>query len=99
MAERSGLIGLNLNPPFLNESKTANFEDILRHAEKILSIGGENVLALGCDLDGISSLPEGFSNVSDLIKLGEYFEKELGAELTEKIFFGNAKEFFNKYIY
>ncbi len=97
--ERNGLIGLNLNPPFLNDNGPATYEDILRHAEKILSLGGENVLALGGDLDGIGSLPKGISNVSDLIKLGEYFEKELGEELTEKIFYGNADEFFKKYIY
>lgn len=99
LVERGGLIGLNLNPPFLSVNEASTFEDILRHAEKILNLGGENVLTWGCDLDGIGSLPERFSNVSDLIKLGEYFEKELGEELTEKIFYSNADEFFNKYIY
>lgn len=96
--ERGGLIGLNLNPPFLSPTNSAKIEDIMRHAEKILSLGGEKVLALGCDLDGISFLPENFSKVSDLINLGEYFETELGEELTDRIFYTNSKEFYNKYI-
>ena len=96
IVERNGLIGLNWNPPFLSENKVSTFEDILRHTEKILSLGGEHVLALGGDLDGIGSLPEGISNVSDLLKLEEYLEKELGEELTDKIFYGNAKVFSEK---
>lgn len=96
--ERDGLIGLNLNPPFLKDEQPATYEDILRHAEKILTLGGEKVLALGCDLDGINALPQGFKNVSDIINLGDYFIKNLGEELTERIFYGNAKDFCRKYI-
>ncbi len=98
IAERDGLVGLNMNPPFLSRQNTATFTDILRHAEKILNLGGENILALGCDLDGVEELPQNFSKVSDLINLAEYFKTELGEKLTEKIFFGNAERFFNKYI-
>ena len=98
LIERDGLIGLNLNPPFLKDKAPATFEDILRHAEKILELGGEKNLALGCDLDGISSLPQGFTNVSHIKTLGEYFEENLGKELTDRIFYGNAKNFHNKYI-
>ncbi len=96
--ERNGLIGLNLNPPFLNKELPATFEDILRHAEKIIALGGEKTLALGCDLDGISSLPLNFKNVSNIKNIGEYFEEKLGKELTEKIFYKNAKDFYCKYI-
>ena len=96
--ERNGLIGLNLNPPFLNNKSPATFEDFLRHAEKILELGGESTLTLGCDLDGISSLPLNFKNVSDIKNLGKYFEEKLGKVLTDKIFYENAKKFYGKYI-
>lgn len=98
LIERSGLIGLNLFPPFLNQEKNADFEDILRHAEKILDLGGENVLALGCDLDGVETLPKGIKNVSDLVSLREFFNEKLGENLTNKIFYNNAKKFYDKYI-
>lgn len=99
IVERRGLIGLNLNPPFLNSGSTASYEDILKHTEKILKLGGESTLSLGCDLDGIDSLPKGFSDVSSLSDLRDFLLRELGTELTEKIFYGNAEAFFNKYIY
>ena len=98
LIERDGLIGLNFCPQFLNQEKEADFKDILLHTEKILDLGGENVLALGCDLDGIYNLPKGIRNVSDLINLGEFFNEKLGKDLTDKIFYNNAKKFHDKYI-
>ncbi len=66
--KKGGCIGINLYPPFLSQNK-ACIDDIIRHIEYILSLGGENNIGLGCDFDGIDCLPEGICDVRDLYKL------------------------------
>lgn len=95
--ERGGLVGLNLNPPFLSESGKADINDAVRHADKMLSLGGESSVCLGCDLDGVDSLPDGFEDVSDISKLSAVFSKEFGAEASENIIYGNALAFFKSH--
>ena len=50
---RGGVVGLNLYPLFLNDSESADVNDLIRHIEHFCSIGGENTIALGADFDGI----------------------------------------------
>lgn len=69
-----GLVGMNLYAPFLNESGKAAFDDVRRHLEHWLSIGGEKTVALGGDLDGCDLLPAGFTGVDDYDKLGAFLE-------------------------
>ena len=69
-------------------------KDILKHAEHILNLGGENALGFGCDFDGIGNLPRGIENVSHVKKIIELFQRELGEELTDKIAYGNFLSFF-----
>ena len=90
---RGGLVGLNLYPPFLSK-EPATVDDILRHAEHFLSLGGENGLALGCDLDGVEILPEPIRGFQDLPLLYQRFCAALGAESADRIFYENAARFF-----
>jgi membrane dipeptidase len=90
---RGGLVGLNLFPPFLAEGE-ATLADLLRHAEHFLALGGENGLALGCDLDGVDALPRGIRNLGDLPKIFTLFSEAFGTPVAEKIFYGNAARFF-----
>ena len=52
-------------------------DDILRHAERMLDICGENCVCLGCDLDGIPSTPEGVASVEGIEGIIGAFEKNL----------------------
>lgn len=83
-----GLIGLNMNAPFLNK-ENADIDDILRHAYHILQLGGEDALAMGCDFDGIQLLPAGISGARDLPKIEAAFTKEFGTEISRKILYKN----------
>ena len=47
-----GLVGLNLYAPFLREGGKATFDDVRRHIDHFLELGGKHHLALGGDLDG-----------------------------------------------
>lgn len=83
-----GLIGLNMNAPFLNKD-CADINDILRHAYHILQLGGEQVLGLGCDFDGIEHLPIGINGVDSLPEIEEVFTKEFGQQTCERVLYKN----------
>lgn len=54
LAEKGGVMGLNLAPEFLAETgKVSRVEDMVRHILHIRNVGGSGVLALGSDFDGI----------------------------------------------
>lgn len=90
-----GLVGLNFYNAFLNDSpEAADMTDILRHTEHFLSLGGENIIAMGGDMDG-SDLPEDMSDgLGTMPRLYELFLKHYSKELTDKIFYDNAANFF-----
>lgn len=89
---RGGLVGLNFYPDALSDTPKA--EDLLLHAEHILSLGGENALAVGADWDG-TSLPDGITSLFSLPTLRERFATEFSEAVAEKIFYGNAAAFFD----
>lgn len=60
---QGGVAGLNLCPEFLNARGRAGIDDVIRHAEHFLELGGEKALCLGGDLDGIDSAPVGISGL------------------------------------
>ena len=70
-----GTAGLNLYGPFLTENGRAAFDDVRRHFDHFLELDGEGHVALGADLDGCETLPEGFSGVDDYEKLGAYLAR------------------------
>ena len=92
---RKGLIGLNLYSVFLNENpEKANKYDILRHAEHILSLGGENVLSIGTDFDGAAVIKE-LKNDKKLTGLEKLFlENGFPRDITDKMLYKNAENFF-----
>jgi membrane dipeptidase len=93
LKEQGGLVGLNFYPPFLTDRSQAGLDDILRHAEHFLSLGGEDVLALGSDFDG-AAMPKGMEGVQSLERLAEHFAKSGYPNwLIEKIFYKNARNF------
>lgn len=85
-----GLVGMNLYAPFLSESGKASFDDVRRHLDRWLNLGGEQTVALGGDLDGCDVLPEGFTGIESYPRLAEF----LSAFDTEALFYSNAEHFF-----
>lgn len=85
--QKLGLIGINLYPPFVGE-------DILPHVRAMKDCN----LALGCDFDGVSSLPDGVSGVQDLPKLHVKLTQEFGETFANQVFFNNAMEYMKNYL-
>ena len=93
-----GIVGLNFHNAFLNDNpEKACVNDILRHAEHFLSLGGENTICFGSDFDG-GTLPSDIKNSSVYAEILELMLKQGYKEaLIEKIFYRNALNFFENF--
>lgn len=97
IAERDGIVGLNFYNFFLNiVPQQATIEDLVRHADRFLELGGENIVAIGSDFDG-AIMPLDLPNVGHLPRLEERFTAAFGKEITEKIFWKNALAFWQRH--
>lgn len=91
-----GLVGLNFHKHFLAE-ENQSIADIIRHAEHFLSLGGENVLAVGSDFDG-AEMPDDICSITDFYKIYEEFLKlNYNEELLDKLFYQNAYNFYQSF--
>ena len=86
VADSGGVIGLNFCADFLSEDKTKEGQRAaaLAHVRAVINAGGEDVLALGSDFDGI---PQNafLRSPADVPLLLADCEKEFGPRVTEKI--------------
>lgn len=96
--DTGSMAGINIFPPFLNESGSAGLDDILRHAEYMGGIVGEDRLCMGCDFDGIDKTPDGIENVSALNTVYSAFAKAFGENTANKIFFENLFGFVSGFL-
>lgn len=85
-----GIIGV----PYCNTFIEGGKEKVYEHIRHILSLGGEDNVALGSDFDGCEINKE----LSGIEKVGELYkflaESDIGKAITEKIFHINAERFF-----
>lgn len=87
-----GVVGINLFNKFLCE-KESGFEDILRHIERFLLLGGEDNISLGTDFDGCT-VHKSVKTVENMPLLYDFLSKNLGKTLADKIFYKNSAVFF-----
>ncbi len=101
MAERGGLIGLNYCAQFLDPDpdRTAvksRIIDMTRHARHMFDVGGEDILALGSDFDGIDGDLE-IKGAQDMPLLADGLRKAgFTQRQVDKIFHANAERFFGE---
>ncbi len=88
---RGGLVGVNFCEWQLGEQ---NFDTIYRHIAQYLSLGGEETVAFGGDLDG-TKIPDEWNGIAVYEALWGYLlSRGLSESLLEAIFFKNAFNFF-----
>lgn len=92
----NSVVGISLAPEHLG--KDASIYHILKHIDHYLMLGGENNVCLGCDFDGVSSLPSGIDSIESILILYYELLRQFGVKTTEKIFFYNAYNFFLKHL-
>lgn len=97
ISQGGGVVGINLYSPFLSD-KAASIDDVLRHMEHCLSIGGEHSVGIGSDFDGMNLKPTGIVNCSDIHKIHDILlAKKYSKSFINSVFFDNFSEIFKKY--
>ena len=95
--DMGGIVGLNFYKGFLNDNEVkASIDDLLRHADHFLNLGGENTLAIGSDFDG-ADMPEDIYGIDTVPAIYKRFCDEFGAKVTKKVFFDNANMYFTNF--
>ena len=90
IANKGGVIGLNFAQSFLGTSPVSRIEDIVKHGLYLINKGGEDVVALGTDFDGIKPNTE-IKDASEMYRLYDAFkEVGLSVDQCEKLFWKNA---------
>ncbi|MBQ4507011.1 MAG: dipeptidase [Firmicutes bacterium] len=93
LAERGGVTGLNLCPPFIEftEGNThTSLEGCVKHIKHIVNVAGIETMGLGSDFDGIFGTQE-VGDVSQFGKLADALKKEgFSEDDIEKIFWKNT---------
>ena len=90
IANKGGVIGLNFAQSFLGTSPVSRIDDIVKHGLYLINKGGEDVVALGTDFDGIKPNTE-IKDASEMYRLYDAFkEVGLSVEQCEKLFWKNA---------
>ena len=97
IAERNGIIGLNVFPPFVNGKNKAEFKDYIKHVKHIVNIGGEDILGIGTDFDGIN----GDYEISDSNKVIEFINflnlNGFSSSFLEKFAYKNVESFLENF--
>ena len=99
IVELGGIVGISLCCAHLRDGKSGipcTVDHIVQHIERYLELGGEDVIGLGCDLDG-TRLPVGITGLQDLPVIADALRaKGHSEELIEKIFYKNYYNFIER---
>lgn len=95
--DAGGLVGVSLCTSHLSADDTCTVSTVADHFEHYLSLGGEKTVCLGCDLDGIDTLPAGMRDISSLSMIAdELLRRNIPEETVADIFCNNVKSFLMK---
>lgn len=61
-----GFIGLNFYSGFLAQGRPATLDDLMRHLDALMALGGSECVGFGSDFDGITAWPQGLASPADL---------------------------------
>ena len=88
-----GIVGLSFCAYHLAENREeCTTNDIIRHFEHYLSLGGENMTCFGADMDG-APMPCGITGIESVMQIYEMLCKCFGREIADKLTYKNACKF------
>lgn len=90
--ECHGLVGINFHIPFVTKNDDYIIS-LLNHIYHFLSLGGEDIIAIGSDFDGCETHQK-LNSLDKIPWLYNLCSKEFGERISEKFFYNNANEFF-----
>ena len=91
IADCGGVVGVNFCKDFLGSGTTAaqTFDEVYRHISHIIKVGGEDVVALGGDFDGIPPCA-GLEDCAKLPNLFNYLsDRGISGGIAEKLLYKN----------
>ncbi|MGH7572533.1 MAG: dipeptidase [Gemmatimonadota bacterium] len=91
LAEKGGVAGINFFPRYLLPgAATCDWTVVVDHIDRAVQVAGTRHVALGSDLDGIPSLPQGFRGAQDFPVIASELERRgYGVDELEAILGGN----------
>jgi membrane dipeptidase len=95
-----GMIGLNLATGFIHEEQEKRtVEYLFRHLDHCLTLGGENNIGFGCDIDGIERYPAPLTLENSIHdQLIDYMQKHYPERIVEKVAGENYLTFLKKWL-
>ena len=99
ITELGGIVGLNLCPYHIKDmsgGEVCTLDALLLHVEKYMELGAQDVLGLGCDLDG-TDLPYGIEGIKDVYLIADGLAR-IGYSngLIDKLFYKNYYDFIKR---
>lgn len=92
-----GIIGINFYPTFLGVGEGSIFDKIRQNIELIVSLGGENNIALGSDFDG-AKMSKSLFSADDVPNLYSYLKNcGMSENFLDKVFYSNARSFLTRF--
>ena len=97
LADRGGIMGLNFYSDFLSPEPVGRMEHMVQHLRHIMNQGGEQIVGLGTDFDGMDTTPE-IEHVGQMPRLVQAMEKAgFTARQIEGICYRNGEDFFRRF--
>ena len=96
--QSGGCVGINFYPTFLTDDGKCTVDDIVKHIDHFMELGGEDNIGIGADFDGVDCLPEGINGAQDVYKVFDrLLQKGYTDEQIEKISHKNFEKIMEKY--
>lgn len=99
IAQQGGVIGINFYYKQLTNAKTASIEDVVRHIEHVINVGGIDCVAIGSDFDGMNRCPEGLCDSSGFVGITKALELlKLSDDEIYKVMYGNLAGYISAFV-
>ncbi|MCY0876400.1 MAG: dipeptidase [Firmicutes bacterium] len=89
IAQTGGVVGATFVPAFIGSETPLTSDHLLKHIDHLLSVAGENGVALGSDFDGIEKTLADLRSGEDYPRLYDLLEARFGANTFAKMAGGN----------
>lgn len=84
-------------PPFVKDGgENVTIDDLMKHVDYVIELGGAKNLGLGSDFDGIMTTPSGLENASMVRNLLAKIEVKYGTNVAEDIAYNNFMSYIQR---
>ncbi|QHS22321.1 membrane dipeptidase [Virgibacillus sp. MSP4-1] len=85
LISRDAFMGVTFVPEFLAETDKTTTKDVLNHIEKVMTLGGEDIVGLGSDFDGTDGIVKGIEDYSKYNSFIQELKSRFSSDFVRKI--------------